>query len=1050
MLSRDNQQKAAVDTARTPGEILADVLALRRAVYIGVYAAINLALLPYLLIGLTWAQIGVITAVNWTIAGLGIHRSFSRIIRQRKRSSYPAVAMLRVADAATVSDAAAAALEIIEQLLCPQAAFVTLLSPGGRHAVMAVKGVTPDAAADRLDLHRRVLDTALSVRYPMEVPSRVGDIHVMLVPIVAFKRAIGVIYLAGERGSDLGDRTLLSEVGSAIGMSLENLRQKELLLQKESRLRNVITGAPIVLFSIDTRGVCNFMEGKGLDGFGISPDLVIGREAEDVFRAYPQVLQSLRRAFAGEHVTGTVAMTVREVRSVFEYRLLPELDEKGRATGVIGVAHDITERRRAEEALLESQRALETLVSNLPGFAYRCHNDRDWMMEYISAGVEEITGYSPAEFTSGARGFNDVIHYDDRERVWEAVQSAVEQQENYRLEYRVVARDGTEKWVWEQGQAILDDAGDVVALEGFISEITERKRAEQSLAESEERFRDLFDNARDGIFTFDFNGALVAANQRFVELSGYTRDEVFAAGAAQLIPPEEHAAAAHGVSRVYRGEAGSFEVNIRCKDGSLRPVDVAARVVTDKSGAPVLIQGIARDITERKQAEETIRRLAYHDALTGLPNRALMEDRLGVALAQARREGKALALMFLDLDRFKVVNDTLGHSAGDRLLEAVAADLCTIVRDGDTIARIGGDEFTVILPAVDGLEDATEVADRILECLRRARMIDGQEFRTTASIGLTMYPDDGGDAATLLRNADTAMYRAKDKGRDNFQLYTSSMNEWVLERLSFENDLRHALEREQLRVFYQPILDADTGTLTGAEALLRWRHPVRGMVPPDSFIPFAEESGLIVEIGLWVLREACEQTRRWRQSGRHLLRVAVNLSARQLQQEDLVERVTEIIAETGVSPRQVQLEITEGAVLRDEDRIIVTLHALRDMGIEIALDDFGTGYSSLTYLKRFPINAVKVDRSFVRDLERDPSDAAIVSTVVAMAENLRLKVIAEGVESEGQLNFLRERGCDEFQGYLVSPAVPPEEFEPFFNGGPPALRATVPRHLRAT
>jgi EAL domain-containing protein (putative c-di-GMP-specific phosphodiesterase class I) len=313
-------------------------------------------------------------------------------------------------------------------------------------------------------------------------------------------------------------------------------------------------------------------------------------------------------------------------------------------------------------------------------------------------------------------------------------------------------------------------------------------------------------------------------------------------------------------------------------------------------------------------------------------------------------------------------------------------------------------------------------------------MIDGQEFRTTGSIGITTFPADGSDAATLLRNADTAMYRAKDKGRDNYQLYTRSMNEWIVERLSFENDLRHAIERDQLKVFYQPILDTETGVLTGAEALLRWRHPDRGIVPPDSFIPLSEESGLIIEMGIWVLRQACEQLRRWQESGHHLARVAVNLSARQLQQEDLVARVTEIIEESGVSPHQIQLEITEGAVHRDEDRIIGTLNALQEMGIGIALDDFGTGYSSLTYLKRFPIDTVKIDRSFVRDLERDASDAAIVSTVVAMAENLHLKVIAEGVETQAQLAFLRERHCDEFQGYLASPAVPPEEFEAFFNG----------------
>jgi diguanylate cyclase (GGDEF)-like protein len=498
--------------------------------------------------------------------------------------------------------------------------------------------------------------------------------------------------------------------------------------------------------------------------------------------------------------------------------------------------------------------------------------------------------------------------------------------------------------------------------------------------------------------------------------------------------------AAEALKRIFHGDNAPYEVEIVAKDGRRIPLEITARIIVGKNGEPKTVQAIGRDITERKLAEETIRRLAYHDALTGLPNRALFEDRLRVAQAQARRQHEQLAVMFLDLDSFKVVNDTLGHGAGDKLLQAVARDLVTLVREGDTVARVGGDEFTLLLAGIEGPEDATDIAQRILECLRQSRVINGAEFCTTGSIGITTYPADGDDGEMLLRNADTAMYRAKERGRDNYQLYTAAMNVKMMERLALEQDLRHALIRKELTLFYQPIVSVETGRITGAEALIRWRHPVRGLVLPDDFIPLAEETGLILEIGEWVLREACRQILEWRKEGLGMELVAVNLSARQLQQEDLVARIGGIIRESGVSPDLIQMEITEGAVLKNVDYAIAMLRQLREMGFEIALDDFGTGYSSLTYLKRFPIDAVKIDRSFVRDLEHDVSDATIVSTVIAMAENMHLNVIAEGVETAQQLEFLRERGCVEYQGYLFSRAVPPEAFaellraEPSTNG----------------
>jgi len=446
---------------------------------------------------------------------------------------------------------------------------------------------------------------------------------------------------------------------------------------------------------------------------------------------------------------------------------------------------------------------------------------------------------------------------------------------------------------------------------------------------------------------------------------------------------------------------------------------------------------------ENLRQKETILHLAYHDALTDLPNRTLFEDRLTVALAQARRRNQMLPVMFLDLDRFKQVNDMAGHAMGDKLLRRVAERLAGLVREGDTVARVGGDEFTLLSPEVAGVEDTVEIAERVLKVFQQPWALDGHEFHVTTSVGIAMYPNDGEDVESLLRNADTAMYRAKEQGRNNYQLYTPAMNARIAERLAVENSLRHGLVSGEFAVHYQPQVNIDTGQIVGAEALVRWQHPERGLVLPAEFIPVAEETGLIVPLGEWVLRTACAQNRAWQEAGLPPLRVAVNLSARQFQQRDLKSMVAQVLEETGLDPHCLQLEITEGVAMQDAEFTITMLRELRGMGIQIAIDDFGTGHSSLSYLRRLPIDVVKIDRSFVCDLTTDPNDAAIVSTIVAMAHNLKLKVIAESVETEEQLTFLKEQQCDEFQGYLFSKPVPAGKLEKIVVRGRHRSRARV-------
>ncbi len=450
------------------------------------------------------------------------------------------------------------------------------------------------------------------------------------------------------------------------------------------------------------------------------------------------------------------------------------------------------------------------------------------------------------------------------------------------------------------------------------------------------------------------------------------------------------------------------------------------------------------DITARKRAEETIKHMAYHDSLTDLPNRTLFQDRLTVALAQARRKRRMAAVMFLDLDRFKVVNDTVGHALGDDLLQGVAERLTGLVREGDTVARVGGDEFTLLLAEVERAEDVVEVAERVLDTLRQPWVLNGHEFRITASIGIAMFPNDGEDADSRLRNADTAMYRAKDQGRDNYELYTPKMNARIAERLALENSLRHGLERGEFLVYYQPQVDIASGRIVGMEALVRWQHPERGLVFPAEFIPMAEETGLIVPLGAWVMRTACAQNKAWQAAGIPPMRVAVNLSARQFQQRNLTEMVDEVLKETGLEARWLQLEITEGVAMQDVESNIAVLRELRQMGVQIAIDDFGTGHSSLSYLSRLPIDVVKIDQSFIQDLTTDPNGAAIARSIIVMAHNLKLRVIAEGVETEEQLEFLKKRRCDEMQGYLFSKPAPAEAFEEMLRRGGRTSRARRP------
>ena len=560
-----------------------------------------------------------------------------------------------------------------------------------------------------------------------------------------------------------------------------------------------------------------------------------------------------------------------------------------------------------------------------------------------------------------------------------------------------------------------------------------RSRKDLSLA------RKVIEASLDGIMIVDAGSRIEFVNPAFTHMTGYEPEEIIGKN-PRILNSGRHDEAfyRHMYETLGKQDYWQGEIWNRRKNGEIFPEWLTINVIRDEDGSISQYAAIFSDITERKKTEERIKNLAYFDVLTGLPNRRLLTDRLQVAIANAHRHDHQLAIMFLDLDLFKRINDSLGHGVGDQVLIETAGRISHCIREGDTVARLGGDEFTILLPEIDHLEDAAKLAERLITQVKQPFLIDDHELYVTTSIGIAVYPDDGDSVESLIKNADTAMYRAKDLGRNSFQLYTPAMNARSFERLAMEASLRHAVTRGEFRLAYQVKVDLDSGRMSGVEALVRWHHPEMGLVSPADFIPLAEDMGVISDIGEWVLREACRQCKHWHDLGLPPVRVAVNVSALQFRETKVPDVVARALRDTGLDPQFLELELTETVLMQRVDEVVEVLKELRAMGIRISIDDFGTGYSSLSYLKRMPIDALKVDRSFVNDIfDEDDTvtedGAEIVSTIINLAHNLRLKAIAEGVETAAQAAFLRSKGCDEVQGFLISRPVSGEDLISLFD-----------------
>lgn len=676
---------------------------------------------------------------------------------------------------------------------------------------------------------------------------------------------------------------------------------------------------------------------------------------------------------------------------------------------------------------------LDSLMDSLDGLIYCCLPDEHWTMVYVSSGCTELTGYTPQDLLLNRKvSYENMTHPEDRDAVREKIGAALRNRERFSVEYRMFRADGRLIWVWERGVGIYDEDDTVMTIEGFIQDISQQKLQEQALRDAETRYRSIFEHAVEGIFQTSITGQYLAANPALARIYGYdsTADlmnDLVNIETQLYVDPQRRND--FKMLMDMNGRVQHFESQVYRTNGDIIWISENARAVINEQGELLYYEGSVEDITERRSYEAQIQHQATHDSLTGLPNRYLLEDRLQQAINYAERYHTKLAVAFLDLDQFKQINDSQGHDAGDQLLLLVAERLTALLRDSDTVVRLGGDEFVILLSSVSRTDDITHTMQRVLAVVANPVTLNGIEFNISCSIGVSIFPEDGTQAAVLLKNADTAMYKAKQSGKNNFQYFTRKLNTILMEKMEIERKLRNATKQGELLLHYQPKVELSDNTVSGAEALIRWVQEDGKMISPARFIPIAEETGLIEEIGDWVLTTACMHAHVFKQTFRSSMLLSINISPRQFQKKGLVQRIANIITKTGADPHCIELEITESALAEDMGSFITTLHELKEIGVKLAIDDFGTGYSSMAYLKDFPVDRLKIDQGFVYNLEHTPTNESILKAIVTLGHNLGLKVIAEGVETEFQREFLRNIHCDEMQGYLFSKPLPVNMFE---------------------
>jgi diguanylate cyclase (GGDEF)-like protein/PAS domain S-box-containing protein len=692
--------------------------------------------------------------------------------------------------------------------------------------------------------------------------------------------------------------------------------------------------------------------------------------------------------------------------------------------------YDLAERDLAEKALLEGENRFRTLANNIPQLAWMAdktgwmfwYNDR-WF-DYTGTTLEDVVGW----------GWKKVHHPDHVRRVVDSISQCFGTGEAWEDTFPLRDRHGNYRWFLSRATPIRDSEGKVSRWFGTSTDISDSKVLEEALFIEKERAQVTLNCIGDAVICTDVWGKITLLNLVAERMTGWSWQEAagrplvevfrIVDGVTRQLGPD------HMEMAVVQNRTVSLTANcvLLCRDGSELPIEDSAAPIHNRAGGVIGAVIVFHDVSATRAMSLQMKYSAEHDLVTNLPNRSLLNDRITQSIAMALRNHRSVAVLFLDLDHFKYINDSLGHAIGDQLLRCVSKRLQTSVRRSDTVSRQGGDEFVILLSEISHPKHAATSANKILHSLSIPCSIDGYDLHIDGSIGISIYPADGQDAETLIKNADTAMYYAKESGRNNFQFFTAEMNLKTVERQSVESSLRRAIERDEFLLHYQPKVNLVTGEVTGVEALIRWQQPDRGLVPPAQFVPIAEDCGLILPIGRWVLRKACRQACEWQAASLPFKRISVNVSAAEFRDKNFVKRVATTLAETGLDACYLDLELTEGVLMADAESTCAILYDLRDLGVHLAVDDFGTGYSSLSYLRQFPIDVLKIDQSFVHQITTDPDDSTIVSAIIDMGKNLKKRVIAEGIETQAQLAFLQSHCCAEGQGYLFSRPLPATEF----------------------
>jgi diguanylate cyclase (GGDEF)-like protein/PAS domain S-box-containing protein len=842
-------------------------------------------------------------------------------------------------------------------------------------------------------------------------------------------------------------RELNAQLEWRVAERTKTLQQQATLLAEQAGLLDIAHDS---IFVRDTHDRITFWSKGAAEKYGWTADEALGQDAHELLKTeFPVPVEQISAELMsqGRWEGELVHTRADKSRITVASRWALQRDALGDPRVILEINNDITERRLAEKLLEESDEKLRMLFHGVNDYAILML-DPDGLITTWNEGAERIKGYRAEEIIG--QHFSKFYPPESQAKGLPSLELKIaSEQGRVEDEGWRIRKDGSRFWANVVITALHDAAGHLRGFGKVTRDITERKLAEEALFAEKERAQVTLNSIGDAVICSNTSGNIAFLNSVAERMTGWPSQEALGRPMSEvfrILDATTRETVANPMDLAIEQDR-TMHLPLNCilvrRDGVEIPIEDSVAPIHNREGQPTGAVIVFRDVSTAHAMAEQMAHSAKHDFLTGLPNRMLLNDRISQAIALAQRHGNQVALLFLDLDGFKYINDSLGHPTGDKLLQSIAKQLVGSVRASDTVSRQGGDEFILLLLDVKHPEDSARVTRKILDAIAKPHWIDDHELHITASVGVSVYPDDGLDAEALIRSADTAMYQAKEDGAQNCRFFEPAMNLRAVRRQSIEESLRRALDRKEFTLEYQPRINLKTGMITGAEALIRWMHPVRGLISPAEFIPIAEDCGLILPIGHWVLSKACKQARAWADAGLSQITMAVNISGNEFRAADFLENVVAILGDTGLDPRLLELELTERVLMRHPEAVEATLRALRAEGVQLAVDDFGTGYSSLSYLSKFSIDALKIDQSFVRQIGANHREKTIVSAIIGMGRSLNLRVVAEGVETVEELAFLQTQHCEEAQGYFFSRPVPPAQFAKLLEKQSPYLDLCV-------